>query len=326
LSAGAFFASTKLVAMADAKRLVELAAKQKGVVNRADLISAGVSWKWLRGRLATGEWNRVHRGVFRLGCHQPTREEREMAALLAAGEGAVLSHISAARRLGLDVPRDESVQITVIASRKPKVRGARVWRSRNLSSRDVTNRGGLRLTNLARTMIDLSWVLDDGWLRACFDSAVRQNRTIVSWLWRALSSHGPGRRGIGRLRALLQEYRRTDEVPDSALESLALELASRTGHKPQLHHNVLNGAHHVAEVDLAWPKLRLGIECDGWRHHGTRAAFVRDRARDRALFSLGWSVLRYSWDDVVHHPDTFLDELVRSYELRANAIGVRKVL
>ena len=91
LSAGAFFASTKLVAMADAKRLVELAAKQKGVVNRADLISAGVSWKWLRGRLATGEWNRVHRGVFRLGCHQPTREEREMAASARGGRrsGAV---------------------------------------------------------------------------------------------------------------------------------------------------------------------------------------------------------------------------------------------
>src|SRR5262249_26915442 len=151
LSDGAFFAPVKLVAIADARRLVELAAKQKGVVNRADLVTAGVSWKWLRGRLATREWNRVHRGVYRLGCHQPTREEREAAALLAAGEGAVLSHTSAARRFGLDVPRDESVQITVAASRRAKVRGAKVWRSRSLSSHDVTTRGGLRLTNLART-------------------------------------------------------------------------------------------------------------------------------------------------------------------------------
>jgi very-short-patch-repair endonuclease len=320
LSDGAFLALTELVSTSDARRLVELAAKQLGVVNRADLASAGVSWKWLRGRLATREWSRVHRGVYRLGCHQPTREERERAALLAVGEGAVLSHTSAARRLGLDVPRDDSVQITIAASRKAKVRGAKVWRSRRLSSVEVTTRGGLRLTNLARTLIDLAWVLDDGWLRACFDSAVRQNRTIVSWVWRALNSHGPGRRGIGRLRALLQEYRRTEEVPDSALESLARDLANRTGHKPRLHYNVLDGAHHVAEVDLAWPKLRLGVECDGWRQHGTRGAFVRDRARDRALFRLGWSVLRYSWDDVVHDPDAFLDELVRSYELRAKSI------
>ena len=125
--------------------------------------------------------------------------------------------------------------------------------------------------------------------------------------------------GIRRLRALLQEYRQTDEVPDSALESLALELAKAVGKTPQLHYNVLDGAHHVAEVDLAWPKLRLGIECDGWRHHGTRAAFVRDRARDRALFSLGWSVLRYSWEDVVHNADEVIEELVRSYELRARS-------
>src|SRR5262249_16441134 len=157
---GAFFAPIKLVAMADARRLVDLAARQHGVVNRADLAAAGVSWKWLRGRLATGEWNRVHRGVYRLGCHHPTPAAHEMGALLAAGEGAVLSHMSAARRLGLDVPGDESVHLTVAASRKAKVRGAKVWRSRSLSSRDVTTRGGMRLTNLARTIIDLAWVLD----------------------------------------------------------------------------------------------------------------------------------------------------------------------
>src|SRR5262249_11017283 len=187
--------------------------QQGGVVTRADLANAGVSWKWLRGRLATREWSRMHRGVFRLGCHQPTREEREMAAVLAAGEGAVLSHTSAAKRLGLDVPRDHSVQITIAASRRANVRGAKVWRSRNLSSRDITNRGSLRLTNLARTLIDLASVLDDGWLRACFDSALRQNRGIVSWLWRALNGRGPGWRGIGRLRALLQPYLRTDQAP-----------------------------------------------------------------------------------------------------------------
>src|SRR5215470_15601402 len=121
-------------------RFVELASKQCGVATRADLAITDVSWKWLRGRLATGEWKRVHRGVFRLGCSKPTLDEREMAALLAAGEGAVLSHTSAARRLGLDVPpRDESVHITIHASRKAKVRGAKVWRSRNIGSRDIVN-------------------------------------------------------------------------------------------------------------------------------------------------------------------------------------------
>lgn len=301
------------------RRLVELARRQLGVVNRADLTTTEVSWKWLRGRLATGEWNRVHRGVFRLGCNQPTLEEREVAGLLAAGEGAVLSHSSAARRLGLDVPRDESVHITIGASRKAKVRGAKVWRSRNLRSSEATTRGRWRLTNLARTMIDLASILDDAWLRAAFDSAVRLNRDNVSWISRLLVKHGPGRRGVGRLRALVGEYRRNGEVPDSALESLGLELARATGREPQLHYNVLDGAHHVAEVDLAWPELQLCVQLDGWKHHGTREAFVSDRARDRALFRLGWSVLRFSWEDVARNPDTALDDLVRSFESRARS-------
>jgi very-short-patch-repair endonuclease len=304
------------VGRAGVRRLVELASKQFGVVTRADLGCTEVSWKWLRGRLATGEWNRVHRGVFRLGCNQPGRDEREMAALLAAGQGAVLSHTSAARRLGLDVPpRDESVHLTIPASRKAKVRAAKVWRSRTLTARDVMTGKRFRLTNLARTMVDLASVLDDGWLRAAFDSAVRQDEANVIWISRVLARFGRGRRGVSRLRSLVEEYRRGDEVPDSALESLAVELARATGREPKLHHKVLDGGRHVAEVDLAWPELGLCAQFDGWKHHRTREAFVKDRACDRALFQLGWTVPRYPWDDVVREPDSFIEGLVRSFEV-----------
>src|SRR5262249_23809918 len=237
---GALFATAQAMSLgrSGVKRLVELASKQFGVVNRADLATTEVSWKWLRGRLATGEWKRVYRGVFRLGCNHPSLEEREFAALVAAGEGAVLSHASAARRFGLDIPQDEGMHLTIPASRKAKVRGAKVWRSRDLSSRDASTCGRLRLTNLARTMIDLASIFDDGWLRAAFDSAVRQDRNSVKLIARALNRHGPGRRGVGRLRALVEEYRRGDEVPDSALESLGLELAKAARLKPKLHWKV----------------------------------------------------------------------------------------
>jgi very-short-patch-repair endonuclease len=75
--------------------------------------------------------------------------------------------------------------------------------------------------------------------------------------------------------------------------------------------NVLDEAHHVAEVDLAWPELKLCVQFDGRRIHRTRAAFVRDRKQDRALVRLGWTVVRYPWDDVVHEPDTVVEDLVR---------------
>jgi very-short-patch-repair endonuclease len=73
-------------------------------------------------------------------------------------------------------------------------------------------------------------------------------------------------------------------------------------------------------VDLAWPELRLCVEFDGWKTHGTREAFARDRSRDRELFPLGWTVLRYTWDDVVRDPEVVVDQLVRSFESRARSL------
>lgn len=69
------------------------------------------------------------------------------------------------------------------------------------------------------------------------------------------------------------------------------ELGLATGRKPRLHWNIVEHGRLIAEVDFAWPEVRLCVELDGWREHGTRAAFVRDRARDRALLRLGWMVI-----------------------------------
>lgn len=177
------------------------------------------------------------------------------------------------------------------------------------------------MTNLPRTLIDLASILDDGWLRAAFDSAIRYKRSNIGWISRTLARHGPGRRGIARLRALVDEFFQGDgEVSDSALESLALELANATGRKPQQKYNVVDGRYHVAEVDLAWPELRLCAQLDGWQAHGTREAFVNDRACDRELSRLGWTVLRYTRDEVVHNGEAVIDELIQSFKSRSQAL------
>jgi len=175
------------------KRLIKLASKQFGVVHARHFAACDVSRRWLGRRLETGEWIRLHRGVFKLGSIGLNLDELEMAAILAAGNGAVLSHTSAARRLGLDVPRSGCVEVTIPASRKaPKLIGVQVSRSRNLIETDTTRRGPFRLTHLARTMIDLPSVLDDGWLRAALDSALRQRKTNLAWISRALNNYGKG--------------------------------------------------------------------------------------------------------------------------------------
>jgi very-short-patch-repair endonuclease len=299
------------------KRLVQLASKQFDLVTAREFAKCQLSRSWLRRRMETGEWTQLHRGIFKLGSSTPNPDQLEMAAMLAAGDGAVLSHASAARRLGLDVPRSQAVQITIPASRDlVRLSGVQVWRSRDLIESDITKRGPFRLTHLARTMIDLASVLDDAWLRATLDSALRQRSTNLAWIFRALREHGKGRRGAERLRALLAEYRNGNEVPDSVLESLCIELAMATGRKPKRHWNVLDG-NRLIEVDLAWPEVRLCVELDGWTEHGTRAAFVRDRARDRALLRLGWVVLRYTWQDVTGDRESVIAELLSTYDSRA---------
>jgi hypothetical protein len=303
------------------KRLVQLATRQFGVVSARDLVECGVSRRWMRRRIETGEWIRIHRGVFTHGSNKPNLDQLDMAALLAGGERAVLSHTSAARRLGLDVPRDEPIRITVPASRnRRRLAGVQMRRSQSLIEKDITRRGRFRMTHLARTVLDLASVLDDGWLRAAFDSALRQRKTNIAWISQTLHRRGRGRRGADRLRKLVGEYRRGDEVPDSVLESMGVELARATGRKPKLHWAVLDGARLIAEVDFAWPEVRLCVELDGWAQHGTRAAFGQDRARDRALVRLGWMVLRYTWQDVTSDPESVIGELATTYESRADSL------
>lgn len=303
---------------ANERRLVQLASRQFDVVTARDFCACRVSRQWLRRRIETGEWIQIHRAVFKLGSNIPNLDQLEMAAILAAGDGAVLSHTSAAGRLGLDVPRSETVQITIPASRRvTELYGVRLWRSKSLHEKDITKRGPFRLTHLARTMIDLAAVLDDAWLRIAFDSALRQRRTNLAWISRALSTHRKCWRGADRLRALVDEYQFEDEVPDSVLESLGVELALATGRQPKRHWNVFDGKQLIAEVDLAWPEVRLGVEFDGWKQHGSRSAFFRDRARDRAAHSFGWVILRYTWRDVTGDRESMIAQLRRAYESRA---------
>jgi hypothetical protein len=276
-------------------------------------------------RLETREWIRLHPGVFKLGSSAATVDELEMAALLAAGDGAVLSHRSAAARLGLEIPRDEAVQVTIPGSRGPlKLSGVRVWRSRALLPSEIAVRGPFRVTHLARTMIDLASVVDDKWLRAALDSALRKRRSNLTWIFRLLNQRGQGRRGADRLRALIAEYRDGDELPDSVLESFALQLAQATGHNPELHSKVFDGERRIAEVDLAWPEVRVCADLDGWTWHSSREAFVEDRVRDRALQRLGWMVLRYTWHEVSSDPESWVAQMVEIYKSRAAALSRRR--
>jgi hypothetical protein len=295
------------------KKVFELAADQYGLITSRQCLVLGLSEKVLLKRIASPTWTRLHRGVFKIGTVPPSFNERELAALMASGAGAVLSHQSAARRLGLDTPRSERFQITIPAKRMiSPVDDVDVWRSRDLVEIDVTVRGPFRVTKVARTILDLASVLADSWLRAAVDSALRLRPSNLTWICQTLKRLGHDHSGSARLRTLLGGYDDNAEVADSVLESLAMELGLATGRKPTLHYPIVDGA-VLVEVDLAWPELRLCVELDSWKHHSSRVAFERDRARDRALVELGWVVLRYTWHDVTQDKHRVVRELMRAH-------------
>jgi hypothetical protein len=290
--------------------LWRLAVEQLGVVSYRQCQELGFTSRFLKRRVETGAWLRVHQGVYKLSGSKPTVEQREIAALLAAGEEAVLSHHSAARHHGLDIPKQATVHVTVPDYRTvSKLEGVRIWRSKYCSRKSADRKGRFIFTPLGRTVLDMAATLDDGWLRAVIDSSLRRSRYNLRWIVRTLASQGSGHHGAHRLRTLLAEVETRVEIPDSALESMAMSLAREFRVVPELHCPIVDWGGLVAEVDFAWPDAKVCVEFDGWKYHGTREAFSRDRARDRRLVRMGWSVLRFTWKDVIDYRERVVDEI-----------------
>lgn len=292
-------------------RLLPVLKAQRGLVTLEQVNQLGVSHRYVYSRLQHGVWSKIYKGVYKAGQVQGDLDEREIAALLVCGPTAVLSHSSSARRLGLDAPPPNRIQLTLpIGLNGPRNHDLEIHRSRLLSSNDVRVLGALRYFKLGRTLFDLAGSMDEMSLRIAIDSALRKHRSNLAWLKRFVHRFGEGRPGAAILRRLLGEYDVSTEIPDSALERMALELIKpMDGARPILHHVVRDGERHIAEIDFAWPTLRIGVELDGWAHHSSRRAFMEDRRRDRELMAMGWVVLRFTWDDVAHHRATVLDQL-----------------
>ncbi|HEV2062258.1 MAG TPA: type IV toxin-antitoxin system AbiEi family antitoxin domain-containing protein, partial [Solirubrobacteraceae bacterium] len=251
-----------------------MAARQHGVITRAQLRACGVTDRMVTGWLANGRLHRVHRGVFALGHPALSREGRWMAAVVACGEGAVLSHRSAAHLQGL-IDRSPSLTDVTPPRAGGPVKGIRRHRSRRLTESDVTTHVGIPVTAVERTLNDLADVETDRVLRR----ALRQ----ADVLYGVTPSSIDGRRGASRLRAEPERSR-------SELERTFARLCEE--HRlPRPEHNVTLGG---VEVDFLWRGRGLVVELDGWRYHRSRQAFEDDRARDQALARAGHRVLRFT--------------------------------
>jgi very-short-patch-repair endonuclease len=233
----------------------------------------------------------VARGVYAVGRPELTPYGRWMAAVLACGPGAVLSHGTAAALWGILREPSTPIEVAVPATAGRRCPGVCIHRRERLSPSDVTSHRGIPVTNVVLTLIDLACSLDRVQLERAINEADRLDLIDPSALRTAFDAY-TGRPGVARLRELLD--RRTFRLTDSDLERLFLPLVERAGLPLPLTRQRLNGF----RVDFFWPDLRLVVETDGLRYHRTPAQQARDRTRDQAHLAAGFTPLRFTHSQV----------------------------
>jgi very-short-patch-repair endonuclease len=273
-----------------------LAARQHGAVARSQLLDLGCSSDWIAHRIARGRLHRVRRGVYAIGRPQLTREGQWMAAVLACGPEAVLSHASAAALWGVAKERASDIHVSVPFHVNRSHAGIRVHRRAALSDGEIEHRLGIPVTSVTATLIDVAATLEANRLEAAINEADKLDLIDLERLRATLDERSP-RPGLGRLRATLD--RRTFTLTDSELERRFLPLARRVGLPlPAPRDRKVNGF----DVDFFWPELGLVVETDGLRYHRTPAQQAKDRVRDQVHAAAGLTPLRFTRAQVRFEP------------------------
>jgi very-short-patch-repair endonuclease len=300
-------------AMPPEVQVAPLATSQRGIVTAAQLSGLGLTRHQVARAVRLGRLHRLHRGVFAVGHTALAPFAREYAALLASGEGALLSHISAAHVHGLlDAPPIPDVTVVGRAPRRQD--GIQLHYAAALDPRDRRLRQGMPVTTVARTIVDLAAVLTASQLERILGEAYAQ-RLATEAAVRAALDRAAGRRGTAVLRGLLGAA--TSAVTRSEAERRALAVIRRAG-LPRPLTNIRVAGH---EVDLLWREHRLIVEIDGYAFHGHRKAFERDRRRDAALLAAGYRVMRITWRQLTEEPLALVANLARALAHGTDAAG-----
>lgn len=272
-------------------RLAGEAERQWGLVTYAQLRALGYSGQAIQRAERRGRLHRWHTGVYAVGHKALRREAYWLAAVLACGETAVLSHRSAAALWALRPSSRARVDVSVRVRRRPP-RAIDVHHMRRLASREVTVRDGIPVTSVSRTLADLAGVLGRRDLERTLERAEALRVLDVPSLLASVAR----RPGAPAVRAIVVAWQPT--LTRSEFEVRMLRLVRRAG----LPEPLVNARVGDLEIDLLWPHHGLAAEADSLQFHLTRAAMERDRTRDAVLAPLGFRVLRFTDRQVSQRP------------------------
>ena len=282
----------------------ELARRQWGLVAREQLIERGMSTRGISDWVRDGRLHRLYRGIYAYGHDRLRPEGRWLAAVMACGPGAVLSHRDAAQLWELRQNNSALVDVTV-PSQNGRVRrkGIRVHRSGRLGPEEVAQRSGIPVTTVARTLLDLADVLDLQALRRAVTEAEYRDRFDLTAI-NAVVQSNPGRRGRKLMTAAVGGRSHRTRSP---LEDRFLRFRERWGVEEPESGVWIDGY----EADFIWTRVGLVVELDGVAAHGTRRAVNADRLRDRVLWRRGIRTMRLT-SEALDDPEAVLADLAQA--------------
>jgi very-short-patch-repair endonuclease len=281
-----------------------LAGRQHGVVAREQLLAAEWTRRMIERSVQAGRLRPLFRGVFAVGHSALPREGWWMAALLACGDAAALSHTAAGAVWRFRAAGLLPIEVTTPSQRGRKQPHLLVHRAQ-LAPSETMRIDGLRVTTPARTIVDLAAKLKGRPLREVIERAQDLHRFHPA----EIRTKAVGRPGTKQLNNLLDLLTPDNDNARSHLERLFLAVTRRARlPRPNVNHPI-NGK----KRDFVWPTERLVVEVDSHAYHSSKEAMRRDRQRDRELTALGWRPARFTYEEVAFEPGTVgteLDELL----------------
>ena len=282
--------------------------RQAGIITRAQALAAGLTARQIEHRLSTREWLVAFTGVYRLHASVPLPETRMWAASLWLGPSLLLADEAAAWWWSI-LPDPPPRWTFVGHTRRRAHEDVRVIDA-FVDPQDRWTHRGIPVLSRPWAVLRAAGALERqraGTGIALIDRAKQTRAVRQAELQHALDRHS-GCRGSATLRTLVA---RTGDGAHSELERLAvaaLRRAGVTGFEPNLTVRLSDG--HAVEIDIAFPDRRIAIELDGFAFHSGADAFRRDLRRANRLMADGWTVRRFTWDDVVGDPEGFVDTVL----------------
>jgi hypothetical protein len=292
--------------------LAASARAQRGLFTLEQAIACGFSSRAVESRAATGMYDVLHPGTYGYAGSELTWERSVLAAVLSTTPPAAASHRTAPRLWGMMTANPRSVEVVSQRHLRVKRRSFVVHESKDLLPSDIVEVDGIPATSAVRTVVDLGASAPPSLVARCVDSGIRQG-LFTAWDVRCFIARvaRPGRTGVGTIRPIVMDRLEWAGRTESELEDLFRRLVSDTAipmPQPQVVVKDESGV-FVGRFDFGYRDIRVLIELDSKRWHLDPEVFERDRDKQNRAQQLGWTVYRFTWQQITTSPESVLGTL-----------------